>query len=298
MLKDQLMAVKNGKPLNPFLLEVSRGCNWACKFCLIGWHWRPLQEADPAEMREALHRAKEQGYEEVYIIGSDVMEAKSLRKILEVIRDLELRASLPSIRADLVDENFLSLLLEVGEKRLTIAPETGSERMKLLISKPIENDKIVWLAEMAKDRGFSSLKLYFMVGLPEETDEDVLESARLASKVNKIIKSKVTVSIFIPKAGTPFELQPLEKPDVVIKREKLFEKEFKGRINLMHPGRAYLQTVLSVGSWEVGELLLKVYNKPYNKGVYRREAEKLGINLDELVYGRRDAPWREIVRVA
>ncbi len=299
VLKRQILVTKSGKPLNPFLIEVSRGCNWACKFCLIGWHWHPLQEADPWELKEALYSAKDQGFKEVYVIGSDIMEAKSLKKVLELVRELDMKASVPSLRADLIDEDFLDLLISVGEKRVTVAPETGSSRMKILISKPIDNDDILWLAEAVKDKGFSSMKLYFMVGLPNERDEDVLESAKLASKVNELIKTKVTVSIFVPKAGTPFELEPLARPEVVARRGKIFEKEFRGKINLMHPGRAYLQTVFSVGSWEIANLLKRAYKRPYNKGAYQKEAKKLGINLDSLVYEKREeAPWRDLVLVS
>ncbi|MCC6029244.1 MAG: radical SAM protein [Candidatus Korarchaeum sp.] len=294
-LRDQIRVVESGVTLNKFLLEISRGCGWGCRFCGIGWHWRPRLDAPISEVREAIEYASDLGFSEIYIIGSDAASSKAMKDVLWEIVERGLRASIPSIRADQVDSDLLDLIRRTGGRMITIAPETGSDRLKGIINKRIDNDEVIRIAEEAKDKGLRHIKLYFMIGLPFEQESDVIESVKLASKVNSIIRAKITLSVFVPKAGTPFELSPLVREIDFRRRASLFWKEFKEELNISHYGRAYVQALLSLGGFEMSEILRKGYKRPFNRWTYKSIARDLGIDADRIVYGERETPWWDYV---
>ncbi len=294
-LRRQILVTKDQIPINKFLLEISRGCGWGCRFCMIGWHWRPRLDPNLSTLEEALDYATHAGFQEIYIVGSDAASSSILKDALQMIIERGLRASLPSLRADQVDSELIKLAVAAGERTLTLAPETGSDKIKHVINKSIDNEEFLRVAQEGKENGMKHVKLYFITGLPWEEDEDLIESVKLANKVRSLIDTKVTVSIFVPKAGTPFENMPLEREHVVKRRISLFRKGFRGRINAMHYGRAYIQTIFSVGGFEIARFLREGYEVPYNKGAYRSFARSLGIDLDRIVYHRRDTPWWDFV---
>jgi len=294
-LKTQLLVIRDGRPVNPFLLEISRGCGWGCRFCMLGWHQRPRLDLKASYLEEAIDSAVEHGFNSIYVIGSDASSSRLIKDLLHTSAEKGLKVSLPSIRADHIDAELIELALESGENMLTLAPETGSPRMKVLINKMIDNDEVIKVAEEMRQAGMRHLKLYFMVGLPREEDEDIESSAILARKVKSLIDTKVTLSIFVPKPGTPFEEEPLA-PEIDIRRRiSAFKKLFGGRVNAMHYGRAYLQTLLSVGDFRIAKLLTKAYRLPYNRGAYRELAKRLSIDVDSIVYGQRETPWWDLI---
>ncbi len=294
-LENQIMVFRDREPINSYLLEISRGCGWGCRFCMLGWHWRPRLDPDPKELEAAVERAHEMGFKRIYVIGSDAASSKLVKDLLHWASERGLRVTLPSLRADQVDREMIELAVNAGESMLTLAPETGSERMKAVINKTIANDEFIRVAEEARELGMRHLKLYFMVGLPSETDSDVEESGRLASRIAELVSTKATVSIFVPKAGTPFETVPLAKEEDIRRRISAFRRRFRGQTNVMHYGRAYIQTFMSVGGLDIAKLLKMGFKLPYNRGAYRSLAEELGIDLDSIVYGWRDTPWWEYV---
>ncbi|MCS7102904.1 MAG: B12-binding domain-containing radical SAM protein, partial [Candidatus Korarchaeum sp.] len=275
--------------------EISRGCNWGCRFCGIGWHWRPHAVLHRNQIIEALDSAQEQGFTDVFIIGAEATSSRVLKEALGEIANRRLRASVPSLRADQVDTEMLDLLREVGGRMITLAPETGSERMKEIVNKRIDNDEVLKVIEEARNLGFKHVKLYFMVGLPFESESDVMESVGLARKANRILRAKVSLSLFVPKAGTPFERTPLLRKEDFRRRISIFKKNFSGDLNISHYGRAFVQALLSLGGFEVGELLRRSFKKPFNRSIYEGLARELGIDVNKLVYGDRETPWWDYI---
>jgi radical SAM superfamily enzyme YgiQ (UPF0313 family) len=294
-LRDQIRVLEDGVTLNKFLLEISRGCGWGCRFCGMGWHWRPRLDAPMNEVREAIEYASDLGFREIFIIGSDAASSKAIKDTLWEIAEIGLKASTPSIRADQVDVELLDLIRSTGGRMITVAPETGSDRLKGIINKRIDNDEIIRTAEEARDMGMKHIKLYFMIGLPFERESDVVESAKLASKVNSILRAKVTLSVFVPKAGTPFELSPLIKEPDFRRRLSIFRREYRGEMNVSHYGRAYVQALLSLGGFEVSEILKRGYKRPFNRWTYGSIARDLGVDPDRIVHGERETPWWDYI---
>ena len=294
-LLTQIKVSDGNRVINKFLLEVSRGCSWGCRFCGLGWHWRPRVDLEADHVREALDSAQELGFREVYLIGSDAASSGVLKEVLSEVVDRGLRASVPSLRANQVDSELIGLIREAGEEIVTLAPETGSEDLRKVINKRMDNDEIIRAVEEARDRGIKRVKLYFMVGLPFERLEDVIESANLANKSNSILKTKISLSIFVPKAGTPFEKAPLLREEEFKRRVSAFSKIFDGEINVSHYGRAFIQAILSLGGFEIGELIRITYDKPFNKRIYYRAADSIGIDVEKLLFGERETPWWDYV---
>ncbi len=290
-LLNQLRVIENGSVSNKFLLEISRGCNWGCRFCGIGWHWKPRVGLQVDQIIEALDSAQEQGFRDVFIIGSDAASSRTLKEVLGEIVNRGLKASLPSLRADQIDTELLDLMRRTGERMLTLAPETGSERIKEVINKRIDNEDVLRAIEEARDLGFRHAKLYFMIGLPFESESDVLKSAELARKANRVLRTKVSLSLFVPKAGTPFETIPLLREEDFRRRVSIFRRNFRGDLNVSHYGRAFVQALLSLGGFEVGEILRVAFKRSFNRRVYEDIARFLKVNIVKIIYEERETPW-------
>jgi radical SAM family uncharacterized protein len=198
-------------------VEVMRGCTRGCRFCQAGMQTRPVRER-PAELvidaADEILRAT--GYEEIGLTSLSTADYGEVSRVAAEIRrrNPEVVVSLPSTRVDAFTVELADAMAPIGRRSgFTFAPEAGSQRLRDVINKGVTDDEIVRCAELAFDRGWSSIKLYFMIGLPDETMDDVTSIARISRRVLEIGRArhggraqvKVHISTFVPKVGTPFQ---------------------------------------------------------------------------------------------
>lgn len=257
---------------NIYLTELGRGCSRGCRFCAAGFVYRPprLWSAD------AVIKALEERSEEcnrVGLLGMEMASKKDLEAIVEYLLSNSCELSFSSLRADCIDENLLSLLSDSNIKNVAIAPDGGSERLRRVINKGITEDDVLMAADSLFKAEIKNLKLYFMIGLPTESLEDLEELVALTLKVkDRMLEvgrkkgrlSNITLSVnsFVPKPWTPFQYQPFMHVSE-LKRKIQFLKKKLGRvpnIKLMtdQPDKVLLQSILARGDRRVGEALYKM----------------------------------------
>jgi radical SAM superfamily enzyme YgiQ (UPF0313 family) len=205
-----LVLTRNTEFGDMYLIEIARGCSRGCRFCLAGYLYRPLrQRSVPVileQAREGLRHRPTLG-----LVGAAVSDYREIDSLLAGLRSLGARIAVSSLRVNPLPESLLVALAESGTQTLTLAPEAGCERLRRLVSKGVTEEQVLSAAERADGHGFPQLKLYFMIGLPGETEEDVMAIVELTQAVKARFRRRVTVHVtpFVPKPHTPFQRQPM-----------------------------------------------------------------------------------------
>lgn len=256
---------------NMFLLESMRGCPFSCRFCLVGHIYRPVRKASFEKLKETIERLKPF---KIGIIAPSLTAYSDLKELLK-IDGVEL--SFTSLRADKLTFNILKDIS--SQRTITLAPEAGSERLRKIIKKEITEDNLLLIVEELKKINIETLKLYFMIGLPFEKDEDVDDIVKLIKKIRVIFPRRITasVSVFVPKPFTPFQWHRMEDYERVkeklkkLKRDTLAIKGFK----LVHevPKYSYMEGYFARGSRQAISVIEKI-----------SEGENFGKILDEVKY--------------
>ena len=261
--------VSEGSKLEPvfgksFLLEVTRGCGHSCRFCLIGHVCQPRRTRTLNKLKDLIGQGTESTpVNKVSMIGSSLGDLDGLDDLVCWTVDQGLGVSVPSLRADSVSKPLLECLVKSGQRTLTIAPETGSTKLRKSIGKGLKDTDIENAVDLAARSGYNSLKLYFIIGLPGETDDDIKDSINMIVRLAKTSGLKVTASVnpFIPKAQTRWEREPQPPLDELRRRLKLVEKGVKtgskATIESLDPRNARIQAALSVGDRSLGKVIQK-----------------------------------------
>ncbi len=260
------------------LLEIERGCRFNCKFCLIGYLQKPVRIHNLERYKEILKERK--GIKKVFLIGSDIFSHPHLPEFLEWLARNKYQVAIPSLRIDIA-EKYLELLEKLKIRQITLAPES-SERIRVALNKSIYDEAIEELAKKIKVRRFRSIKLYFMLGLPEEEDKDIMEIIKLIKKIKESSgkKLRITFSAFVPKVGTPLQFSRIFEIGKYQQRRKIIKRNYP-KAFIANPKHAYVQSLLSIGDKDISRLLLSSYKHGLNYVKWERVAEKLKIDIEK-----------------
>ncbi|MGD9056828.1 MAG: radical SAM protein [Desulfobacterales bacterium] len=288
------------------LIEVARGCPHGCRFCAAGFVYRPPRFRPISSLTENIDQASAKT-DRIGLVGAAVSDLPGLSDLCGQYQDKNLRISFSSLRADGLSPEMLAVLKHSKVKTATIAPDAGSERMRNVINKGITEDAILAAADALVANGIPNLKLYFMIGLPTETGDDVEAIIRLGKKIkHRFLKASrsqkrigdITISLncFVPKPFTPFQWVAMAETAVLKKKIKKIKTELSKVANLrVHadiPRWAYIQGLFSRGDRRVADILFLAHSY---KGNWARTLKDVSINPDFYVLRERDLnerlPW-------
>ncbi len=262
-------------------LELFRGCIHGCRFCQAGFLYRPVREKSAAVLcAQAFALENNTGYDEIGMLSlstSDYRQLSTLTdQLLEPFASNHTSLSLPSLRVDSFSLDLMQKAAGTRKSGLTFAPEAGTQRLRDVVNKGIQEEDILNSLRLAFEGGWSSVKLYFMLGLPTETDEDVLGIAELARKIERLyfevaksgkgkrrkLELTVSTSMFIPKPFTPFQWAPQATPEVLAARQVLLRNHLRSR-NIKYIWHdldtSVWETVIARGDRRLGAVLLEGY---------------------------------------
>ena len=288
IVKNLDKAKYTGKLIVPYMsivhdrvaLEVFRGCTRGCRFCQAGFIYRPIREREPETViRQADESLGCTGYDEISVFSLSSGDYSHIHELVPMILDRyeddRVSVSLPSLRIDSFLKDDLEKIQKVRKTGLTFAPEAGTQRLRDVINKGVNEEDLLRAVRDAFESGWHGVKLYFMIGLPTETDDDVLAIAELARKVSrefysmpkelrgKGLRCTVSASTFVPKPFTPFQWEPqIAKPEV-LRRQALLRNAMKGirgvEFSCHFSETSALEAAFARGDRRLSEVLISAY---------------------------------------
>lgn len=290
---------------NMFLIELSRGCGRGCRFCLADFIYRPPRQRGLSSILKEIKKGSRLT-DRVGLIGSAISDHPAIDGILRSLEIKGLHISVSSLRADTVREALIERLAKGGLRTVSIAPEAGSERLRKVINKGLREEEILKASEIIFKNNILNLKLYFMIGLPTETMEDIQAILNLTKKIHEIHIStarqkgkigllSVSMSCFVPKPFTPFQWTGMEEVKELKEKINLLKRSLKGEKNvaLIHdiPKWMAFQAFLSRGDRRIGRVLELIKDK----GDWAKAAEETGLNPEFYIWRERSfseiLPW-------
>lgn len=306
------------------MLETFRGCTRGCRFCQAGMIYRPVREkSTPKLIEQAEELINKTGYEEVSLTSLSICDYSDIENLVTSMvmkyKDKNVGVSLPSLRIDSFSVDLIKEIQKIRKTGLTFAPEAGSQRMRDVINKGVNEEDLINSVRSAFESGWSTIKLYFMIGLPYETIEDAIGIADLAHKVcdeyfkvpksirNKGLKVTVSTSIFVPKPFTPFQWAPQDKREAVLEKVTAIRDNIKSKaiIYNWHDSLvSYLEAIFARGDRKLCNVLIKAFengakfdgwSEYFNFDIWEEAFKECNVDGDFYAYRERNyeeiLPW-------
>lgn len=309
------------------VLEIFRGCTRGCRFCQAGMIYRPIREKNFARLKEILEKLiKTTGYDEISLVSLSTSDYSQLAELtdylVEEYASKNVGISLPSLRLDNFSMEIANKIQKVRKSGLTFAPEAGSQRLRDVINKGITEEDLTRASRQAFEMGWNNIKLYFMIGLPTETYDDLDGISDLAYEVvdiykdvhNRKFKGKfnvtVSTSTFVPKPFTPFQWNPQDMKSSVVEKQRHLVRKLKNRnitYNYHDSDTSLMEAVFARGDRRLGKVLLRAHelgakfdgwDEHFDLEIWKQAMEECGLDISFYAHRTRELdevfPWDHI----
>ena len=296
--------------------ELMRGCSRGCRFCQAGYFYRPVRERSADILIEdILSEIKESGWDEAGLLSLSSSDYSQLKEVLLTLLNSidtdRTHISLPSLRVDSLDSETIDLMRELGREGLTLAPEAGSQRLRDIINKNLTEEEILAGVKLAQELGWQKVKLYFMIGLPEETEDDIDAIIELIQKIQGQSRNRmqinVTLSPFVPKPFTPFQWSAMLSQEELLNRCIKIKQAFKrsGNIKIKYHTieSSLLEAIFARGDEKIDKVIYDAWksgaffdgwNECFKFELWEQAFQKNGLSPEEYLQEKKlneSLPW-------